>query len=136
MEDKLELNDGSICIMQNIKKVLQELYDHYRSVANRNEYLLEENKRLKSEAYKDEELSKMKAQYDKMNADYYRGFAISENENNKINEWIDKISKEYPGNEGAIGGRFTYEFIPTGVGTYGKIIDSISGKSFSFQEPW
>lgn len=136
MEDKLELNDGSICIMQNIKKVLQELYDHYRSVANRNEYLLEENKRLKSEAYKDEELSKMKDQYDKMNADYYRGFPISENENNKINEWIDKISKEYPGNEGAIGGRFTYEFIPTGVGTYGKIIDSISGKSFSFQEPW
>ena len=135
MEDKLELNDGSICIIQNIKKVLQELYDHYRSIANRNEYLLEENKRLKSEAYKDEELSKMKDQYDKMNADYYRGFPISENENNKINEWIDKISKEYPGNEGAIGGRFEYEFIPTGVGTFGKIIDSISGKSFSFQEP-
>lgn len=136
MEDKLELSDGSISIMQNIKNVFQELYDHYRAVANRNEYLLEENKRLKSEAYKDEELSKMKAQYDKMNADYYRGFPISESENNKINEWINKISKEYPGNEGAIGGRFTYEFIPTGVGTYGKIIDSISGKSFSFQEPW
>ena len=99
MEDKLEFSDGSICIMQNIKKVLQELYDHYRSISNRNEYLLEENKGLKSEAYKDEELSKMKAQYDKMNADYYRGFPISENENNKINEWIDKISKEYPGNE-------------------------------------
>lgn len=136
MEDKLELSDGSICIMQDIKKVLQELYDHYRSVVNRNEWLQEENNKLKSDAYKDEELKKMKERYDSMKDGYYRGFPISEEENKKINEWINKISKEYPANEGAIGGRFTYEFIPTGVGTYGKIIDSISGKSFSFQEPW
>lgn len=135
MDEKLELkDDGSIWIMKDIKKVFQELYDHYRSVYKDNEWLEKENKRLKSEAYKDEELSKMKETYDKMKDDYYRGFPISEREQKKINEWQDKIIEKYPAGKATIGGRFTYKFYPTSIGTSGTIVDNISGEKFEFQE--
>ena len=134
MNDKLELREGSIWILQDIKKVFQELYDHYRRVVKENEYLHEENERLKSEAYKDEELSKMKTEYDKMSSDYYRGFPISEEENKKINEWIENQQKKVPGIGGASGGRFTYKFTPTGLGVSGIVIDGFTGDKFTFQE--
>lgn len=132
--DKLELKEGSIWILQDIKKVFQELYDHYRSVVNRNEWLTSENERLKSETYKDEELSKMKEEYEKMKRAYYLGFPITEEENNRINEWIDNQMKKKPGIGGVSGGRFHYEFLPTGIGTSGTIIDGFTGDKFNFQE--
>ena len=132
--EKLELKEGAIWLNQDIRKVLQEVYDHYRSILARNEYLAEENKRLKSEAYKEEELSAMKAKYDKMRQDYFRGFPISEEEEEKINAWKQEIMKKYPANDGAIGGRFTYKFIPTSLGTIGRIVDGFSEEGFEFRE--
>lgn len=137
MDNKLELKDGNIWINQDIKKVFQELYDHYRSVNSQNEYLRKEIERVKDEKYKDEELAKMKEQYDKMHDEYYRGFGISKEESEKINQWINKITE---GEDlqtkigGAIGGRFYYEFRPTSIGTVGTIIDGFTGQKFTFQE--
>ena len=42
--------------------------------------------------------------------------------------------EKHPGGLGAIGGRFIYEFIPTGIGTSGMIKDSSTGDTFNFQE--
>ena len=98
--------------MDSIENDLKRIYDHYRKVVNENEYLRKENDRLKSEAYKDEELSKMKEKYDQMSKDYYRGFPISEEEEKKINEWIEKQIEKHPSGRSTIGGRFTYEFFP------------------------
>lgn len=134
MEDKLELKDGSIWIMEDIKKTLQQVYDHYRNVCRQNDYLRKEIEKVKSEKYADEELSKMKEKYDRMSKDYYRGFPISEKEDKKIKEWIEGQMKKNPSIGGAIGGRFRYEFIPTGVGTAGTIIDSFTEDRFNFQE--
>jgi hypothetical protein len=135
MDDKLELKeDRPMWLLNDIKADFQKLYDHYRWVSARIEHLEEENKRLKSDAYKDEELAKMKSEYDRMKEDYFRGFPISEEEHKKINEWIDEQMKKHPGIGGAIGGRFTYEFLPTGIGTAGTIIDSFTGDKFNFQE--
>lgn len=134
MDEKLELKDGTIWIMEDIKKTLQRVYDHYRDVCNHNDYLRKENERLKSEAYKDEELSKMKEKYDQMSKDYYRGFPISEEEEKKINEWIEQQMKKHPSGKSTIGGRFTYEFFPTSIGTAGSIIDGLTGDKFTFQE--
>lgn len=130
-EEKLELKEGSMWLNGTMKSVLQEVYDHYRSVVLTNDYLRKENERLKSEAYKDEELAKMKKEYDEMKEDYYRGFPISEKEEKKINEWIKTLPEAYTG---AIGGRFTYEFYPTGLGTAGTIEDGVTGQKFTFQE--
>lgn len=135
IKSKLELRDDMpATIYTKVENVFQELYDHYRVVVNSNEYLRKENARLKEEAYKDEELAKMKERYDRMSDDYYRGFPISEKEAEKIHEWQDKLLKEHPGNAGAIGGRFRYEFIPTGMGVAGTVIDSFTGEKLQFQE--
>jgi hypothetical protein len=134
MEDKLNLKEGGIWIMDSIENDLKRIYDHYRKVVNENEYLRKENDRLKSEAYKDEELSKMKEKYDQMSKDYYRGFPISEKEEKKINEWIKQQMEKHPSGRSTIGGRFTYEFFPTSIGTAGSIIDGLTGDKFNFQE--
>lgn len=134
MDDKLNLKDGGIWIMDSIENDLKRIYDHYRSVVNENEYLRKENERIKSEKYQDEELSKMKSEYDKMQSDYYRGFPISEKENEKINKWIKNQQKKVPGIGGASGGRFTYKFTPTGLGVSGTVIDGFTGDKFTFQE--
>ena len=134
MDEKLELKDGNIWIMEDIKKTLQQVYDHYRSVCNRNDYLKNEIEKVKSEKYADEVLLKMRSEYEKMKSDYYRGFPISEEESKKIKEWMNKQIEKNPSTGGAIGGRFSYKFIPTGVGTIGIVIDGITDETFTFSE--
>lgn len=134
MDDKLELKDGAIWIMEDIKETLQQVYDHYRKVCNQNDYLRKEIEKVKSEKYADEELSRLKSEYEKMKSDYYRGFPVSEEESKKIKEWKDKQMKKHSGIGGAIGGRFRYEFIPTGIGTVGTIIDTFTEDRFNFQD--
>ena len=134
MDEKLELKDGNILIMEDIKKTLQQVYDHYRSVCNRNDYLKKEIEKVKSEKYADEELSRLKSEYDRMKSDYYRGFPISEEEDKNIKEWIKNQQEKNPGIGGAAGGRFTYKFTPTGLGTVGTIIDGFTGDEFTFKE--
>lgn len=134
MDEKLELKKDTIWILDDIEKTLQQVYDHYRNVCNTNDYLRKEIEKVKSEKYTDKELSRLKSEYDKMKSDYYRGFPISEEEDKKINEWIEKQMKKVPGIGGASGGRFTYQFTPTGLGTAGTIIDGFTGDKFTFQE--
>ena len=135
MEDKLNLReDRPIFLLGDIETEFQRLYDHYRKVVYENEHLREENERIKSETYRDKELVKMKEQYEQMNEDYYRGFPITEEEENRIKEWTRKQMEKNPSNGGAIGGRFKYEFVPTGIGIFGTIRDSLTGDTFNFQE--
>ena len=129
--NKLELKEGSMWLKDTMKTVLQEVYDHYRSVVQTNDYLRKENERLKDEHYKDEELVKMKEQCEKMKREYFLGFPISEEEDKKIKEWI-KTRPDY--NEGAIGGRYTYKFTPTSIGVIGTIVDGMTDEKFTFRE--
>lgn len=133
--EELELKDGNIIwLTGDIKKSLQEVYDHYRSVVKDNDFLTAENKRLKSEHYENEEISAMKEKYDRMKEDYLRGFPISEEEDKKIKKWKERIKTEHPCNSGAIGGRFTYHFTPTGIGVIGTVVDGVTGEKFNFQD--
>lgn len=136
-EEKFEIKDQAMWLTTDLKQLLQEVYDHYRSVALQNDYLRKENERLKSEAYKDEELAKMKKEYDEMKEDYYRGFPISKKEDEKIKKWIEKQTegedlKTKAG--GAIGGRFTYKFYCTSIGTIGVVKDGNTGEEFTFRD--
>jgi len=135
MEDKLNLReDKPMFLLSDIETEFQRLYDHYRKIHHENDYLREEIKKVKSETYKSEEITRLKEENEKLSEDYYRGFPISEEEEKKIHEWMDKQMKKNPSNGGAIGGRFTYEFIPTSIGINGTIRDSLTGDSFNFQE--
>ena len=92
------------------------------------EHLREELRKAKKEAYASEEMQSMKATLKKMQDDLYRGFGISEEESKAIAEWQKKHDEEIHGlttdrmrfhSGGAIGGTYTYEFIPTSIGVIG-----------------
>lgn len=105
-------------------------------------YLEKENKKLKDEKYKDLELQKMKKELEDMKKECYNGFPITEEEKKKIEEWKNKHEQENHGLKtlkeknsfgGAIGGTYTYEFIPTSIGVIG-IIKCSCGEEFTFSD--
>lgn len=107
------------------------------------ERLKEENKKLKDEVWKDEELQDMKEQLDKMKAKYYRGFPISKQEEIAIKEWKENHEEEVHGlktslqrmnAQGASGGRYSYIFYPTAIGCSGVIKCNSCGEEFEFCE--
>lgn len=127
--------------LKQIKEAHQKEIEALESLIKRNEALIENNEKLKSETYKDETVSKLKEENERLLNDTKRGFTISENEEEKINKWktshirkkhTDKTTKK-PKSFGAIGGNFTYEFIPTSIGTIGSIKCSC-GECFTFRD--
>lgn len=111
--------------------------------------LLEENNRLRDEAYKDNELAAMHEELekmdDKLNEMYRncaRGFPITEKENAAIKEWVAKHEEEVHGiktiedkmmHHGCGGGSYSYHFVPTSIGVSGTI-RCRCGEEFEFQE--
>ena len=78
----------------------------------------------------------------KAKEDLYRGFPISEKEQEKIREWELKhdaekhglkTSKQRAMGHGCIGGSLTWCFTPTSIGTIGEVICSC-GEKFTFQD--
>ena len=100
------------------QNIVNDLLKRLRQLELSVENLKKENAELKSEHYKDEQLSNMKDKLNRMKKDYYRGFPISEEEEAQINKFQDKYRKYY----GAIGGAFTYKFTPTSIGVIGEVI--------------
>lgn len=132
--------DGKYITVPPMDELCLALKDKFISQEEKIEYLREEIKRLKDENWKDNELQSMKEQYDKMREDYYRGFPISKEEKEKINAWINKHEEEkHPRSKmdcprgGAIGGCYSYHFVPTSIGTFGTI-ECTCGEKFEFQE--
>lgn len=127
---------------KDIAEMFGEILDNYQSKEETIEYLRKENKKIKDEAYKDSELNSMKKELEKTKEDLYRGFPISEKEEKAIEEWQLKHEAEAHGRKtleqrlaahGAIGGGYTYHFIPTSIGTIGTIKCSC-GEEFTFQD--
>lgn len=126
-----------------------DLDDCLKAIKQRNEdneetieYLKEENRKLKEEYSKDEEIQKMKAEVDKAKQDLYRGFPITEREQKKIDNWRKKHEEEVHNAKtfdqrlkrcGCIGGNYKYIFIPTSIGVIGTIKCNC-GAEFDFSE--
>ena len=128
--------------MDSVSDLCQVIVDKVDTYEKRIKYLEEENKKLKDEHYKDSEMQKMKTELKIAKEDLYRGFPISEKEQKKIREWELKHDSEKHGLKtmeqrlragGCSGGRFTYQFFPTGIGTVGEVICSC-GEKFIFQD--
>ena len=81
---------GSWCRVYELDKALRAI--KIRNMDDRDyiRRLEKENNELKNHAYKDKELAEMRDNLNKMKSEYYRGFPISEDEEHKINEWIEK----------------------------------------------
>lgn len=112
------------------QNIVNDLLKRLRQLELSVENLKKENAELKSEHYKDEQLSNMKDKLNKMEKEYYRGFPISKEEETQINKFKDKYRNKY---HGAIGGAFTYKFTPTSIGIAGEVI-APNGESFTFKE--
>lgn len=126
-----------------------KLDDAVRAILCRNKHdedrikwLEEENKKLKEEAWKDEEFSNMKAELDKLKDEYYRGFPITKSEAEAIEKWKRAHEEEVHGLKtnkqrlkarGVSGGRYSYHFIPTSIGTSG-VVRCSCGAEFEFQK--
>ena len=122
---------------RNYKKHLDELDKILAACCDRNEKLQAENERLRGEHYKDEESAKMKDELEEARKTLRNSFKITQSESQVINEWIkqheDAKHGGYPARAGAIGGRYSYIFVPTSIGTTGTISCSC-GEKFSFRE--
>ena len=107
--------------------------DHYKQSW---EEALERARKLREEYDKDEEVAQLKKYIETLEKENRTGFPITEEENEKIREWQEQhIKEKHNGNSyaGAIGGNYTYEFVPTSIGVVGTVKCSC-GEEFCFQE--
>lgn len=126
----------------DLEKCLTAIRVRNKDNENRIKYLQEENRKLREEYNKDEEIQKMQQKLDRMQKDYWRGFPITEDEENAIEEWKQKHDAEVHRwitdrtrmkAEGVSGGRYSYHFVPTSLGVSG-VIRCHCGAEFEFQE--
>ena len=118
--------------------IKQRNYDNELKISK----LREENEKLRSEQYKDEQLKELNTKLEKANADLNRGFPITEFEEKKIKMWMERHEEEAHGLNtpakkilygGTIGGRYSYHFIPTALGTFATVRCSC-GAEFDFSD--
>ena len=126
-----------IPVIDEVCDILKTKFEHQEKII---ESLYNKIDTLEDEKWKDKELQKMKEERDKAVANAYRGFPISADEEEAIQDWIENHEKEkhYNPNRkfprgGAIGGSYTYCFVPTSIGVFGSIKCSC-GEEFTFQE--
>lgn len=141
--------NGSLRQVHDFDDALESIRIEYQSKVDAVSRLSEENKKLKDEAYKDNELSAMKKElsdtkkrFQEQMEDYNRGFPISAEENEKIEAWKKQhLAEDHRAKTlverlafgGAIGGTFKYEFTPTSLGVIGSVKCSC-GEEYIFQE--
>lgn len=90
-------------------------------------------KELESESYKDEELSKLKEEIERLNKLLNNGFHIDENTSANIDNWIKSHESEHGGDHGCCGGKYSYIFIPTSIGVFASVKCSCGAK-YDFSE--
>ncbi len=56
-------------------------------------------------------------------------FTLEGKELKRAQKWIKKQKKKNGDHMGAAGGRFSYVFNPTGIGTGVSVIDNLTGKT-------
>lgn len=100
-------------------------------------------KRLENEHWKDEEIQKMKSELERMRKELYAGFSITNAQQEAINAWKQMHEETAHGltddnkrmkAQGVSGGRYTYLFTPTSIGTFGSI-RCVCGEEYTFAEP-
>jgi hypothetical protein len=135
----LEFKNGKILQVHDIKTTCEqfaaEVATTVQYLQDQNNRLQEENKTLKNEHYKDTELLHMQADLEIMRNQLKRGFPLSEEESDTIFQWqYNHMQTKHKGqSSGAVGGRFTYCFTPTSIGTMGEIQCSCGAK-YIFKE--
>lgn len=125
---------------QLYQKRIDDLTQIFKSQADIIERQSKMINRLESEHYKDDKIRELQEQIRDLRSEPNTMFHTSPDEWQKIDEWIDKHTKEKhwdsarnrPAPSGIIGGRYSYEFTPTSIGTIG-VIKCTCGDEFTFK---
>lgn len=131
-----KFKNGEYIKIETIDEICNNFKNLYQDQNERIEYLLEENKKLRSENYKDEELQRMQQELEEARTKLHLGFPITIEENTAAASWQQQhIKKYHNGNSyaGVIGGMFDFCFIPTSIGTIG-ICECSSCRSKALKE--
>ena len=132
--------NGNFIKVPRMQNCIDAILIRYEDALDKISRLEETNKKLRSEHYKDEELQQIEQEVKDMKKDYYRGFPISKEEKEAIDKWERQHEEEVHclhtledrlRRGGTIGGSYRYEFIPTSIGTVGKVVCSC-GEEFVF----
>lgn len=115
-------------------EILTELADYVVEAEDRRDKAI----RQVEEFNKDEEIVKLKKQLEQKENRIKNSqtFVILPEQVEAIEEWKKQHTKEKHGGSeyaGAIGGRYSYKFTPTSIGTFGTIICDC-GEKFEFED--
>lgn len=134
-------HDGGVLRVPGYEEILEAARVRYEAYESQIEYLNGRVKELEDEAYKDKRLAEMKEEVDSSRRAMSRGFPVTDKEWDEIHAWERKHLKEAHGIDvdetpnygGAIGGNWTFTFIPTSIGVIGEV-RCHCGEKFTFEE--
>ena len=128
---------------QDIHEILHKLDEKITALENENSSLRAENQRTKQDTYASEEFQKLIEERDAWRKRASRGFDISESDEKAIRAWQDKHEIEKHGLDtfdkkmkanGVSGGRYSYHFVPTAIGTFCSCRCDACGEEFKFDD--
>ena len=115
------------------KEWLEQIADDLEYKDDLIERLREELEAAKKETFKDAVIQDLRKRLKEVEYEIYRGFPISEEEEREIKRWKKSHELIHKGGHGAIGGKYTYSFTPTSIGSIGEITCTC-GEKFCFSD--
>lgn len=126
---------NKIMMKHSFEDCIKSLEEYNQKQEQKIAALRAENNLLKEEFYKDKTIRRLKEEVSNLQPELRLSFDVSEKEWEEIKKWKKKHEQEkHEGNNyhGAIGGNYSYVFVPTSIGTIGTIRCSC-GEEFTFQ---
>ena len=119
--------------IERLDDAIRSIQVRFADLTKEMEELKDENKHLKKDHYKDDELRRMKQEMDDAKIDLLRGFPLSPHEAEIRDEFVfaHSIDPSHP----VKGVSFYYTFKPTEVGVFGEVTCAYCGETCCFQEP-
>jgi hypothetical protein len=127
---------SNILIKRDFSLSIDKIREIYEKQAVIIEGLEKENKFLREQYNKDEEVSELKTEILNMKQQTSNAFVLNEKETKAIADWIENHNKEFHNGKPhctSIGRIFSYTFTPTSIGSIGEIT-CICGQTFCFRD--
>lgn len=140
-------NGGGLQRVQDIESACNDftanIIELFKMEKSRNDRLLEENTKLKDEHYENKKIQELEDKIAELRSELGCSFRLTTADWDAIHEWQNTHMAEKHGLKtsmdrlqagGAIGGMWTYEFVPTSIGTVGTCRCGKCKEEFTFQE--
>lgn len=128
--------NGGITRVPPYEEILEEARRRFEAYESTIGQLRGKVAELEDEAYADKRMAEMQAEVERSRKALARGFAIGDEAWDSIRSWQRRHVDEEHGGElrgGAIGGTWTYSFIPTSIGVVGTV-RCVCGAEHTFQD--